>query len=606
MAWDRGIHDQDTRTESEQVAFFERCYERFLVARESSTGPSHFYRVGGTTVCLTFAGQDLVPCITPALEHLRVRNVDRADLTLCVWDSRSTSTEMIPPPCRRESFTHRGDVRGFGSDRIKFAFHWFDFSVNLMDHSRRTGIYWVPQAAALPYQAQASPLRTLFHWWMERNGCQFLHGGAVGTHDGAVLLAGRGGTGKSTTALSCLQSGLAFLGDDYVAVRLEPEPVVYSLYCAATLDAEYARNVPGFAEIARTPKLDEERAVIFFHPRFEGHIVSEMPLKAIAVPHLTPVAETTITSAPGWKIQGAASFSTMAQLPYAGRHTHDFVCRLCSVLPGYALHLGQDLKGIPPAVSELLRTLPKPHHAHRTSARPDPLARPLVSVIIPVLDGERFIKDAVENVFAQDYAPLELIIVDDGSTDRTAEIIAGLPCDIRYFRQDNAGPAAARNRGLREASGEFIAFLDVDDLWPPNNLTRLVDEMLLHPELEVVHGYGQEMVPHHGSSHYEYLGNPKEDEDYHVCSAVYRASVFAKIGPFDPTLLFGEDNDWFARAGESNVKIGRVEEVTLLIRRGHGQNMTAGKGLVELGTLKIFKRKLDRERARKGHTESPT
>jgi hypothetical protein len=604
MGWDRGIHEKDTRTESEQFAFFEQCYERFLTAREATAGPSHFYRVGGTTVCLTFAGEDLVPYITPALEHLRVPNIDHADLTLCVWDSRSTSTQMVPPPCTRESFTHRGDVWGFTSERIKFAFHWFDYSVNLMDHSTHTGIYWVPNAAALPYQAQAAPLRTLFHWWLERNGCQFFHAAAVGTDDGAVLLTGRGGTGKSTAALCCLRSGMQYLGDDYVAVRLEPDPVVYSLYCAVTLDADHTRRVPQLANFVRSPKLDRERAVIFLYPRFERHIVSEMPLKAIAMPRLTASAETTLTSAPGWKIQRATSFTTMSQLPYVGRHTHDFICRLCSALPSYTLNMGQDSNTIPPALSELLRTPPNSQHTHRTKppADLDPLARPLVSVIIPVLNGERFIRDVVENVLAQDYPALELIIVDDGSTDRTAEIISRLPYDIRYLPQDNAGPASARNRGIREASGEFIAFLDVDDLWPANNLTRLVDEILLDPTLDVVHGYGQEMTE---SSDYQYLGNPAEDDDYHVSSAVYRKSIFAKVGLFDATLLFGEDNDWFARANESNAKIRRVEEVTLLIRRGHGQNMTAGKSLVELGTLKIFKKKLERKRARERRAEGP-
>ncbi len=607
MAGDAGIHKQTTRTEPEQVAFFEQCHERFLTARECTGGPTRFYRVAGTTVCLTFAGEDLAHYVTPALEHLRGSSVDRADLTLCVWDSRSTSTQMVPPPCARDSFTDRGDVWGFGSDRIKFAFHWFDYSVNLMDHSTRTGIYWVPRATTVPCWAQAFPLRTLFHWWMERNGCQLLHAAAVGVEDGAVLLTGKGGIGKSTIALSCLQAGLLYLGDDYVAVRLEPEPVVYSMYCSATLHADYARNFSQFAKFVPTSKRDSERAVTFLYPRFERQIVSEMPLKAIVMPRLLPIAETTLTCAPGWKIQRATSFTTMSQLPYAGRHTHDFVCRLCSALPGYALHVGQDVKTISPVLSDLLRNLPNSQHTHHTTphADLDPVARPLVSVIIPVLNGERFIRDVVENVLAQDYPALELIIVDDGSTDRTAEIISRLPHDIRYFRQDNAGPAAARNRGIRDASGEFVAFLDVDDLWPANNLTRLVDELLLDPELEVVHGYGQELEKHHESGEYEYFGNPKESYDYYISSAVYRKSVFARVGLFDATLRFGEDNDWAARANESNVKIRRVEEVTLLFRRGHGENMTAGKNLVELGALQIFKRKLHRKRAREGRTEGP-
>ena len=194
------------KTESEQLDFFERCYEKFLRAKETAGEFHHFCRVGGTNVRLMFAGESLVPHLTLALEHLRIPKVNSPDLTICIWDSDSTSVEMVPPPFKWESFTYRGDIWGFNSTRIKTAFHWIEYSVNLMDHATNTGIYWVQKAETLQYWVHAKPLRTLFHWWMEKNGCQVLHAGAVGTQEGAVLLTGKGGIGKSTTALSCLRS----------------------------------------------------------------------------------------------------------------------------------------------------------------------------------------------------------------------------------------------------------------------------------------------------------------------------------------------------------------------------------------------------------------
>ena len=115
----------------------------------------------------------------------------------------------------------------------------------------------------------------------------------------------------------------------------------------------------------------------------------------------------------------------------------------------------------------------------------------MVSVIIPVYNGENFIREAVENVLSQKYPALEIIIINDGSTDGTEAIIKQLPVDIRYFTQDNNGPAAARNKGIRDASGEFITFLDADDLWPENNLNIMVDAMLRNPEMDVIRGYAQ-------------------------------------------------------------------------------------------------------------------
>ncbi len=597
------------KTESEQVDFFERCYERFLKARESAGEFHHFYQIGGTTVRLTFAGENLVPHLTPALEHLRISKVNIPDLTLCIWDSDSTSINMVPPPCERESFTERGDIWGFNSSRIKTAFHWIECSVNLMDHSTNTGIYWIQRAETLPYWVYASPLRTLFHWWMEKNGYQLLHAAAVGTENGAVLITGKGGIGKSTTALSCLQSGLYYLADDYLIVRLEPEPLVYSLYCTAKLKADHVVNFPDFSKLVRNPqKLDREKAVMFLYPQFEKQIAQEMPLKAILIPQLVNLDENRFTFTPSWKIQRSTSFTTMSQLPYVGHHTHDFICQLSSTVPGYTLEMGKDLKKIPFDILDFLVGLPNNQLTHHTNFHDHDAVgsskKPLVSVIIPVFNGERVIKDAVENILSQNYPPLELIIVDDGSTDKTEEIILQLPYDIRYFKQENIGPASARNRGIRDASGEFIAFLDVDDLWPDNNLNFLIDELLRDPEIEVIHGYAQLMENNPESNNYEYIGNPKDSFRYYIGAGVYRKSVFTKVGLFDNTLVFGEDHDWFNRAMESNTKIKRLDAFTLLVRR-HSQNMTQGKNIVELNTLRVFKMALDRKRAQSFRSKGP-
>src|SRR5208283_1060318 len=122
------------------------------------------------------------------------------------------------------------------------AFHWIECSVNLMDLEKKTGIYWVQTAKTLPYWVIASPLRTLFHWWMENNGCQLMHAAAVGTENGAVLITGKGGVGKSTAALSCLQAGFFYIADDYVITKLELIPTVVSLYSTAKLNADHVAN----------------------------------------------------------------------------------------------------------------------------------------------------------------------------------------------------------------------------------------------------------------------------------------------------------------------------------------------------------------------------
>jgi hypothetical protein len=583
------------KTEAEQVGFFDGVYERFGHALENVGEIHQDYRIAGTTVRLSFAGPRLVPSFTRALEHLRIDPVEAPQATFCLWDSQSTRVTMLPPPCDREGFSDRGDLWGFNSRRIKTAFHYHDYSVNLFDHQRRTGIYWVQNADLLPYWVLASPLRTLFHWWMEPNGGQLVHAAAVAVGGRALLVVGKGGLGKSSTALTCLERGLDFLGDDYVIVRSRPAPAVYGLYATAKLnreDIDRFRELRPFLSKPEVPP--DEKAVLFLDPHFRERMRLEAPLAAIAVPRVVDREETVLVPEADSVIQQAASFTTMSQLPYAGNHTHQLFASLCAALPGYRIELGRDRERLVAAVTEFLSETPRRPRVRAASAAPP--EAPLVSVVLPVYNGERFVAEAVGSIRAQGYPSLEIIIIDDGSTDGTEAAVRRLPGEVHYFKQENLGPAAARNRGIRDAAGDFVAFLDVDDLWPPHALNLLMDGLLRHPELDLVQGYSQVMEFDPASGTYEYRGNPKESFPYSISTAVYRKRVFDRVGLFDKTLLYGEDSDWFNRANELQVPMKRVEAVTLHVRR-HGKNMTHEKTLVELNMLKVLKKSLDRRRA---------
>src|SRR5215469_16427814 len=102
------------------------------------------------------------------------------------------------------------------------------------------------------------------------------------------------------------------------------------------------------------------------------------------------------------------------------------------------------------------------------------MASPLVSIVIPTYNASHFIAAAVESCLAQDYTPVEVLVVDDGSTDDTVSVLEPYRASIRYFWQPNDGPARARNRGIAEARGQLIAFLDADDIWLPNKLSQQV------------------------------------------------------------------------------------------------------------------------------------
>ena len=190
--------DERQKSESEQRAFFERVHERTLNAEAAAGRIEHCLDIAGTMVRLVFAGDRLVKELLPALFHRAVAPSMEADVTFHIWDSETTGVVMPPPPCDRTHFTDRGDIWGFGSERFRAAFHWVECSVNVMDRQSKTAIFWVQTADTLPFWTRASPLRTLFQWWMEMNRCQLLHAAAVGNEDGGLLLTGPGGAGKST------------------------------------------------------------------------------------------------------------------------------------------------------------------------------------------------------------------------------------------------------------------------------------------------------------------------------------------------------------------------------------------------------------------------
>jgi GT2 family glycosyltransferase len=222
---------------------------------------------------------------------------------------------------------------------------------------------------------------------------------------------------------------------------------------------------------------------------------------------------------------------------------------------------------------------------------------PLVSVIIPVYNGEKFLAQAINNVIAQNYHPLEIIVVDDGSTDETAQIAAQFKEVIQYIYQENNGPATARNRGIKLAKGEVIAFLDVDDLWSENKLKIQVNYLINHPDIALVQGLIQQRkITGFTEENKPIFVNVHEPYNYiNIGSAIYRKSVFDHIGLFDERMKFCEDVDWFFRAWENNISKFVLKEVTLFYQK-HNHNMTKDKKIVELGLLRVFKRHLDRNR----------
>ncbi len=594
----RQLSDVPLMSEDEQRAFFEASLDRALAAQAKAGVIERWFEVAGATLRICFAGDRLIECFVPALAHLEVPARSRADAVFHVWDSESTGVAMVPPVCPREHFSGRGDIWGMASRRFKSGFLQAEAAVVLMDTESATGIYWTQTASILPYWAKASPLRNLFHWWMETRGFQLLHGAAVGRDGEGVLITGKGGLGKSTTALACLDAGLDYVGDDYLVVELSPVPRVHSLYSTAKLNWDQMRRFPRFTGLARSHGSPEgEKAVMYLHPAMGRQLVRVLTLKAIVTPGIVDRPATRFSPAPAAVLERAAGFTTMTQLPHVGHHTMAFIERLVAGLPGLTMELGSELAAIPNAIEAFLALPPA---AIAALARPAPAAaktdRPMVSAIIPVRNGASFLADAVASIQAQNYPGIEIIVVDDGSTDDIQDVLRRLPAAIRYIRQEPSGPAAARNRGILAAKGELIAFLDVDDLWPPDNLNLMVDALSGKPGRDVVQGYAQIMRQMPDAGRYEFFGSPRDVFPNYLGAGLYRRTAFDRVGMLDEGMTFGEDVEWFYRARAAGLDIERLEQISLLVRR-HDRNMTRGKTAEDLA-LRVLQRILRSHRAR--------
>ena len=210
-----------------------------------------------------------------------------------------------------------------------------------------------------------------------------------------------------------------------------------------------------------------------------------------------------------------------------------------------------------------------------------------------VYNAERFLSQALESVFAQDYDPFEVVLVDDGSEDSTAEIAQRFP--LVYVRQENQGPAAARNTALERARGEFVAVFDGDDLMPPNRLIVQAGYLAQHPDVSVVLGRQEWIDPPPWLTRDPVYG---ELDGIPLPSAVFRRSALDEVGGFDPSFRTSEDMDLLIRLKERGHEIVVLPDL-VLYRRFHGQNLTHVDARARDPILRSLKAKLDRERAAK-------
>jgi glycosyltransferase involved in cell wall biosynthesis len=228
---------------------------------------------------------------------------------------------------------------------------------------------------------------------------------------------------------------------------------------------------------------------------------------------------------------------------------------------------------------------------------------PRVSCIVPVHNGARYVAEAVTSALRQT-VPVEVIVVDDGSTDGTAEILRGLGAPIRSVSQPHAGVSAARNHGVRRASGEWLSFLDADDRLHPEKVARQL-AALDDGEPPVFVDCHTEWFWSPDLSETERQRDPRWHAPFwktvshgHISGWLVHRRVFDDVGVFDERLQFSEDTDWLLRMRDTG-RVMRTLPDVLSFRRLHRGNLTAGRRREQVaGLATALKRSLDRRRER--------
>lgn len=223
-----------------------------------------------------------------------------------------------------------------------------------------------------------------------------------------------------------------------------------------------------------------------------------------------------------------------------------------------------------------------------------------VSVIIPVFNGEKYLGEAIESVFAQTLKPLEILVINDGSDDHTEKIVKNYSDEIEYYSQNRMGTGYSRNRGIELAKGNFIAHLDADDIWDPNKLLRQYEAFCNNDDVEIVgclmkSFYSPELTQETMKNIY---CPPEPIQSYSASAIVLKREVYAEVGLYEEKVDNTPDFEWFIRVREKRINEFMIEEV-LCHRRLHHSNSGIMNKDANRERLNLLKMKLDRSRLKR-------
>lgn len=222
----------------------------------------------------------------------------------------------------------------------------------------------------------------------------------------------------------------------------------------------------------------------------------------------------------------------------------------------------------------------------------------LVSVVMPAYNQEAYIGEAIRSVLSQGYPSLQVVVVDDGSTDATAERAAAFGSVVKLVRQENRGIYAAMNRAVQAAQGEWLTFLDADDLWTPGRLEKQFSAFQAQPHLASVYGHMQNFYSPETDAGFraQVICEPNALPNPWNHTLMIRRTDFLRVGLFEPKWRLGSFIDWYQRAHTLGLEETMLPDV-LVLRRLHPNNTGIRQLAARQDYALVMKAVLDRRRA---------
>ena len=338
---------------SVQTDFFQGVQGCFNDACAKVGSIQQFYQLAGCSFCLEFASSALAAKLSLPLQHLRIDKPKNLSFHIGLWDSASSGIPPPNPPWQTRDIREKGEIPSFSTDEIKAVYYLDPGVLNLIHLEEKKGFYWVADATSLSFGEIASPLRVALSFFMSSYQRQFIHAAAIGDQNRAILLLGKGGSGKSTTSLSCLDQGMQFLGDDYCVLSNDCGPRVHSLYAMGKLNPPTLAMFPSFQSLKRERGPDKE--IIYLNETYLAQMPPEKPIKALFIPQIGNHQQTHIEPAPFSAALKALAPSTIFQLPGTSHATFPLLANWLKSVPSYFLHLSPDIKNVPKILGDFLR-----------------------------------------------------------------------------------------------------------------------------------------------------------------------------------------------------------------------------------------------------------